>query len=89
MALARVPCDLRAVVRLNATHRLVSCLVYARYLRVAPKIGYLLGLKLIELRGGRWEGVSPLFSAYSTSYVANRSPWSRAITASRMLLMTL
>jgi transcriptional regulator, IclR family len=33
----------------STTHRLVSCLVDERYLRVVPQVGYLLGPKLIEL----------------------------------------
>ena len=33
----------------STTHRLVSCLVDERYLRVLPQVGYLLGPKLIEL----------------------------------------
>ncbi|AMB87702.1 transcriptional regulator [Pseudomonas agarici] len=33
----------------STTHRLASCLVEARYLRVVPQVGYLLGPKLIEL----------------------------------------
>lgn len=33
----------------STTHRLVSCLVEERYLRVLPQVGYLLGPKLIEL----------------------------------------
>lgn len=33
----------------STTHRLVSCLVEERYLRVLPHVGYLLGPKLIEL----------------------------------------
>ena len=33
----------------STTHRLASCLVDERYLRVLPKVGYLLGPKLIEL----------------------------------------
>ena len=33
----------------STTHRLASCLVDERYLRVVPQIGYLLGPKLIEL----------------------------------------
>ncbi|MBD8493151.1 IclR family transcriptional regulator [Pseudomonas syringae] len=33
----------------STTHRLASCLVQERYLRVVPQVGYLLGPKLIEL----------------------------------------
>lgn len=33
----------------STTHRLASCLVLERYLRVVPQVGYLLGPKLIEL----------------------------------------
>ncbi|AVJ24020.1 MULTISPECIES: IclR family transcriptional regulator [Pseudomonas] len=33
----------------STTHRLASCLVDERYLRVVPQVGYLLGPKLIEL----------------------------------------
>jgi DNA-binding IclR family transcriptional regulator len=33
----------------STTHRLVSCLVEERYLRVLPQVGYLLGPRLIEL----------------------------------------
>ncbi len=33
----------------STTHRLASCLVEERYLRVVPQVGYLLGPKLIEL----------------------------------------
>ncbi|EPJ87205.1 regulatory protein, IclR [Pseudomonas sp. CFII64] len=33
----------------STTHRLASCLVEERYLRVLPQVGYLLGPKLIEL----------------------------------------
>ncbi|WP_213877455.1 IclR family transcriptional regulator [Pseudomonas sp. dw_358] len=33
----------------STTHRLASCLVDERYLRVLPQVGYLLGPKLIEL----------------------------------------
>ncbi|WNW10815.1 IclR family transcriptional regulator [Pseudomonas sp. DTU_2021_1001937_2_SI_NGA_ILE_001] len=33
----------------STTHRLASCLVQERYLRVMPQVGYLLGPKLIEL----------------------------------------
>ncbi len=32
----------------STTHRLASCLVDERYLRVVPQVGYLLGPKLIE-----------------------------------------
>jgi DNA-binding IclR family transcriptional regulator len=46
--------DLKEIARLigttrSTTHRLVSCLVDERYLRVLPQVGYLLGPKLIEL----------------------------------------
>ena len=46
--------DLKEIARLigttrSTTHRLASCLVDERYLRVLPKVGYLLGPKLIEL----------------------------------------
>ncbi|MBX8531890.1 IclR family transcriptional regulator [Pseudomonas cichorii] len=46
--------DLKAISSLigttrSTTHRLVSCLVDERYLRVLPQVGYLLGPKLIEL----------------------------------------
>ena len=46
--------DLKEIARLigttrSTTHRLASCLVDERYLRVVPQIGYLLGPKLIEL----------------------------------------
>ncbi len=46
--------DLKEIARLigttrSTTHRLASCLVEERYLRVVPQIGYLLGPKLIEL----------------------------------------
>lgn len=46
--------DLKEIARLigttrSTTHRLASCLVEARYLRVLPQVGYLLGPKLIEL----------------------------------------
>ena len=33
----------------STTHRLASCLVQERYLRVLPGVGYALGPKLIEL----------------------------------------
>jgi len=33
----------------STTHRLTSCLVEERYLRVLPQVGYLLGPRLIEL----------------------------------------
>ncbi len=33
----------------STTHRLASCLVEERYLRVLPQVGYLLGPRLIEL----------------------------------------
>ena len=42
----------------STTHRLASCLVQERYLRVLPGVGYALGPKLIELgfqaREARW-----------------------------------
>ncbi|KPA90037.1 MULTISPECIES: IclR family transcriptional regulator [Pseudomonas] len=46
--------DLKEIARLigttrSTTHRLASCLVEERYLRVVPQIGYLLGPRLIEL----------------------------------------
>ena len=46
--------DLKEIARLigttrSTTHRLASCLVEERYLRVLPQVGYLLGPKLIEL----------------------------------------
>jgi len=46
--------DLKEIARVigttrSTTHRLVSCLVEERYLRVLPQVGYLLGPKLIEL----------------------------------------
>ncbi|MET0845702.1 MAG: helix-turn-helix domain-containing protein, partial [Pseudomonas sp.] len=46
--------DLKEIARLigttrSTTHRLASCLVDERYLRVVPQVGYLLGPKLIEL----------------------------------------
>ncbi len=46
--------DLKEIARLigttrSTTHRLASCLVEERYLRVVPQLGYLLGPKLIEL----------------------------------------
>ena len=46
--------DLKEIARLigttrSTTHRLASCLVEERYLRVLPHVGYLLGPKLIEL----------------------------------------
>lgn len=46
--------DLKAIARhigttRSTTHRLASCLVEERYLRVLPQVGYLLGPKLIEL----------------------------------------
>lgn len=46
--------DLKDIARLSGTtrsttHRLASCLVEERYLRVLPQVGYLLGPKLIEL----------------------------------------
>ncbi|KPZ26822.1 IclR family transcriptional regulator, partial [Pseudomonas syringae group genomosp. 3] len=46
--------DLKEIARLigttrSTTHRLASCLVEERYLRVVPQVGYLLGPKLIEL----------------------------------------
>lgn len=46
--------DLKEIARIigttrSTTHRLVSCLVEERYLRVLPQVGYLLGPKLIEL----------------------------------------
>lgn len=46
--------DLKEIARLSGmtrstTHRLASCLVEERYLRVLPQVGYLLGPKLIEL----------------------------------------
>jgi len=46
--------DLKDIARLlgttrSTTHRLASCLVAQRYLRVVPQVGYLLGPKLIEL----------------------------------------
>ena len=46
--------DLKDIARVigttrSTTHRLASCLVDERYLRVLPKVGYLLGPKLIEL----------------------------------------
>lgn len=46
--------DLKEIARLigttrSTTHRLASCLVDERYLRVMPQVGYLLGPKLIEL----------------------------------------
>ncbi|EPN12653.1 IclR family transcriptional regulator, partial [Pseudomonas syringae pv. actinidiae ICMP 19070] len=46
--------DLKDIARLigttrSTTHRLASCLVEERYLRVVPQVGYLLGPKLIEL----------------------------------------
>ncbi|WP_256591466.1 IclR family transcriptional regulator, partial [Pseudomonas sp. HMWF006] len=46
--------DLKEIARLigttrSTTHRLASCLVDERYLRVVPQMGYLLGPKLIEL----------------------------------------
>ncbi|MEB0040529.1 MULTISPECIES: IclR family transcriptional regulator [unclassified Pseudomonas] len=46
--------DLKEIARIigttrSTTHRLVSCLVDERYLRVMPHVGYLLGPKLIEL----------------------------------------
>ena len=46
--------DLKSIARLigttrSTTHRLASCLVEERYLRVLPQVGYLLGPRLIEL----------------------------------------
>lgn len=46
--------DLKEIARVigttrSTTHRLVSCLVEERYLRVLPQVGYLLGPRLIEL----------------------------------------
>ena len=46
--------DLKQIARLigttrSTTHRLASCLVDERYLRVLPQVGYVLGPKLIEL----------------------------------------
>ncbi|PTQ73658.1 IclR family transcriptional regulator [Pseudomonas sp. GV071] len=46
--------DLKQIAQLigttrSTTHRLASCLVDERYLRVVPQVGYLLGPKLIEL----------------------------------------
>jgi DNA-binding IclR family transcriptional regulator len=46
--------DLKEIARLigttrSTTHRLASCLVEERYLRVLPHMGYVLGPKLIEL----------------------------------------
>ncbi|MDC6378673.1 IclR family transcriptional regulator [Pseudomonas graminis] len=46
--------DLKEIARLigttrSTTHRLASCLVEERYLRVVPQTGYLLGPRLIEL----------------------------------------
>ncbi|RZI68371.1 MAG: IclR family transcriptional regulator [Pseudomonas sp.] len=46
--------DLKEIARLigttrSTTHRLASCLVEERYLRVLPQVGYVLGPKLIEL----------------------------------------
>ncbi len=46
--------DLKEIARLigttrSTTHRLASCLVEERYLRIVPQVGYLLGPKLIEL----------------------------------------
>lgn len=46
--------DLKEIARLigttrSTTHRLASCLVEERYLRVLPQVGYVLGPRLIEL----------------------------------------
>lgn len=46
--------DLKDICRIvgttrSTTHRLASCLVEERYLRVLPQVGYLLGPRLIEL----------------------------------------
>jgi len=46
--------DLKEIARIigttrSTTHRLVSCLMDERYLRVLPQVGYLLGPRLIEL----------------------------------------
>ena len=53
-AVAKGARDLKDIARMigttrSTTHRLASCLVEERYLRILPKVGYLLGPKLIEL----------------------------------------